>query len=441
MGKSYKLEPFILLVGDIIIFLFSLWTALFVRYFSVPSYEVFMAHILPFSIIFIVWVLVFYIGGLYEKHTLILKSRLPSLLLNIQALNTGIAIAFFYLIPYFNIAPKTNLFLYLVISFPLFLFWRVYGVPHIGFRKKEKAILVGAGEEMKELFYEVNNNPRYNLYFISSVDLNKIDSLDFEEEILNRVYSENVSIVVMDIKNDKVIPILPRLYNLIFYHVRFIDKYKIYEDIFDRVPLSLIGYNWFLENISSASHISYDILKRAMDIIISSVLILVSLVFYPFVWLAIKLSDSGRMFFIQERVGKNNKPIKIIKFRSMTEDKSGDITKVGQFLRKSRLDEIPQLWNVLRGDLSLVGPRPELPDLVKHYEEEIPYYDIRHLIKPGLSGWAQIYHENHPHHKADVSETKMKLSYDLYYLKNRSLLLDLKIALKTLKILLSAAGK
>ena len=109
-------------------------------------------------------------------------------------------------------------------------------------------------------------------------------------------------------------------------------------------------------------------------------------------------------------------------------------------MRKSRIDELPQLWNVLRGDLSLIGPRPELPSLIKHYSEEIPYYNVRHIIKPGLSGWAQLYGE-HGHGEVAIDESRNKLSYDLYYIKNRSLLLDLKIALKTLKILFLFAGR
>ena len=115
------------------------------------------------------------------------------------------------------------------------------------------------------------------------------------------------------------------------------------------------------------------------------------------------------------------------------------VTKVGKFLRMSRLDELPQLWNVLRGDISLIGPRPEFPKAVSEYENQIPYYGVRHIIKPGLSGWAQIYGE-HPHHGIGVSETKNKLSYDLFYIKRRSLLLDLIIALKTIKTLLSKQG-
>jgi len=117
------------------------------------------------------------------------------------------------------------------------------------------------------------------------------------------------------------------------------------------------------------------------------------------------------------------------------------VTRVGKFIRSSRLDELPQLWNVIRGDLSLVGPRPELPQLVDIYDKEIPYYNARHLVKPGLSGWAQIYHEAHPHHAVATEDTRDKLSYDLYYIKNRSLALDAKIILQTFQVLLKRVGR
>jgi len=448
MQIQNKKEPLILFIGDIVVFLISLWVTLAIRYTDIPSQETFTDHLLPFSILFIIWVAVFYIAGLYEKHTLILKSNLPSLLLNTQVANSAIAVLFFYLIPYFGITPKTNIFLYLLVSLALFIFWRVYIVSRLRPEKQEEAIIIGSGEEMKELMTEVNHNSRYSLKFISSIDLEEIDALDFEDEILNTIYSENISTIVIDLKNEKVEPILPRLYNLIFSGVQFIDKYKIYEDIFDRVPLSLVGYNWFLENISSSSHIAYDSLKRAMDMSVSFVLGIISLIVYPFVYIAIKLDDGGPLFTYQERVGKNNKIIKLMKFRTMERDDQGKwgsdnvnkVTRVGAFLRKSRIDELPQLWNVVTGSISLIGPRPEFPEPVKKYEEGIPYYAVRHLIKPGLSGWAQIYHDAHPHHNTDIRETKVKLSYDLYYLKNRSFLLDIKIALKTIKTLLSRSG-
>jgi lipopolysaccharide/colanic/teichoic acid biosynthesis glycosyltransferase len=296
----------------------------------------------------------------------------------------------------------------------------------------------------------VNLHKNYNLHFISSVDLDTVTGLDFQEEIVKRVYAEEVEVIAIDFKNEKVDPILPVLYNLIFSNVNFIDMYKIYEDVFDRIPLSLISYSWFLENISLAPKTTYDLLKRLMDIGIAAVLGVISLIAYPFIIAAIKYEGGGPIFIAQDRIGKNGARVKIFKFRTMTSNDNGVytngksqnvVTKVGEFLRKTRLDELPQLWNVIHGELSLIGPRPELPSLVDEYEKEIPYYGIRHLIKPGLSGWAQLYHDNHPHHGVAVEQTKEKLSYDLYYLKNRSFILDITIALKTIKKLLSRSGK
>ena len=443
-------EPLVLLLGDLFFFLISLWLTLLIRNGEAPSEELFYTHLTPFAVLFAAWVLVFYIAGLYEKHTVILKNRLPSVLARTQLTNSGLAVAFFYLVPFFGITPKTVLFIYLFVSFALILFWRMYGYFFVGRRPVNNAILIGSGEEMKELVNEVNNNPVYNLRFISSVDLNRSDENGFWKEIVAKIYSEGVSVIAIDLANDNVEPILPHLYNMIFSNVNFIDMHKIYEDIFDRVPLSLLRYNWFMENISTTPRAVYDLLKRLMDVSLSFILFAVSLLAYPFVWLFIKLDDGGPLFIVQERIGEGNKIVKILKFRSMSRDDRGDyagakepntVTKVGRFLRKSRIDELPQLINVLKGDLTLIGPRPELPALARKYSEEIPYYNVRHLVRPGLSGWAQIYHDRHPHHGADTEETKNKLSYDLYYIKNRSFLLDIKIALRTLKTLVSMAGR
>ncbi len=450
MSFLNRKEPLILLLGDLGSFIVALWLSLLIRNLEVPSREFFLTHLLPFSILFIVWIFVFYVSGLYEKHTTILKSKLPSILASTQLVNSALAVAFFYLIPFFGITPKIVLFIYLFVSLGLVLSWRIYGYFIIGRGHPNSAILIGSGDEMRELLEEVNNNPIYNLRFVSSVDLNRADEKGFWDEIVSRIYSENVSVVAIDLANENVEPVLPHLYNLIFSKISFVDMHKIYEDIFDRVPLSLLKYNWFLENISTEPRITYDAYKRLMDIAISLPLTLLSLVFYPFVWLAIKLDDGGSIFVRQERIGRRGQIISLFKFRSMerndlnldsdthTENK---ITRVGKFLRDTRIDELPQLWSVLKGEMSLIGPRPELPSGVTHYMKEIPYYNVRHLIKPGLSGWAQIYQEKHPHHGIDVSETATKLSYDLYYIKNRSLLLDMKIALRTIKTLISIAGR
>ena len=391
-------EPIILFAGDLMAFSIALWIALAIRYGSIPSADLLSRHWTPFSFLFLLWTFVFFVAGLYEKHTLVFKGKLPSLILNTQVANSLLAVVFFYLLPSFGITPKIVLAVYLVVSFLLIVLWRVSIVPRFGFRHRENAILIGAGAEMQELKEEMNGNERYNLKFVSSVNLNQLDGIAFQEEVVEKVYSESVTSIVIDLKHEKADVILPSLYNLIFSNVRFLDMYKVYEEVFDRIPLSLVGYNWFLENISFSPHTMYDTLKRMMDIGIASVLGLIALIFYPFVIIAIKLEDNGPAFIMQERIGAGNRIIKLWKFRSMRGSDAGKwvtegddrITRVGKFLRKSRIDELPQLWNIVRGDLSLIGPRPDIVAMGKKLADELPYYTVRNLIKPGLSGWAQI---------------------------------------------------
>lgn len=449
MKTVNKREPLGLFVGDIFIFVISLWLALFIRFGEIPSGQVFINHLLPFSILFIVWCLVFFVAGLYEKHTTNFKNRLPVKVIYTQLFNSFLAVVFFYFIPYFGITPKIILFIYIIISLTLIFSWRIYGQKIFALKSSESAMILGRGEEMNILLQEVNNNPRYGLNFVSSFSLDRLDNIDFQRDIIGEINRSGISVVVVDLQNKKLNENLSHFYNLLFSKVRFVDMNDLYEDIFDRVPLAVINYDWFLKNVSLSTDVTYDIFKRFLDLAVSLVLGIVSLVFYPFVYLAIKLDDRGPIFITQERIGKNNRLVKIFKFRTMSfnDNESGEnkkankITRVGSFLRKSRLDEIPQLWNIWHGDLSLIGPRPELPALAKTYEQEIPYYNVRHLIQPGLSGWAQLYHENHPHQGINIAETRNKLSYDLYYVKNRSLSLDLKIALKTIKTILSRSGR
>lgn len=448
MSVVNKGESGVLFFGDILVLYVSLYLMLFIRFLQFQVSESFNSHLLPFSILFFVWIVVFFIAGLYEKHTSFLHRSLPSILLKTQVTNSIIAVLFFYFIPYFGITPKTNLFIYLVVSSCILIVWRIYIFPYFRPRIKQKAFLIGRGDEMKELREEINKSSYYGFSIDNSINLENLDTVDIQEEVINQVYTKNISVIIIDTRDDAVIPLLPHLYNLMFCNVTFIDMHEIYESIFGRVPLSLVKHGWFLENVRSKPHLMYDALKRLMDVLISILLGLLSLLIYPFVFLAQKIEDGGPVFISQTRVGQNNKQVKIFKFRTMSFNDNGNhdgrvnnVTRVGAFLRKTRIDELPQLWNVVFGDLSLIGPRPEFAEHVKQYSDAVPYYNVRHLIKPGLSGWAQLKHENHPHHGTDVIETRNKLSYDLYYIKNRSFLLDLKIALQTIQILLSQKGK
>jgi lipopolysaccharide/colanic/teichoic acid biosynthesis glycosyltransferase len=148
----------------------------------------------------------------------------------------------------------------------------------------------------------------------------------------------------------------------------------------------------------------------------------------------------------KSRTGKHGKPFLVYKFRSMENlptnvlKETKQVTKVGNFLRKTRIDELPQLWNVLKGDVSLVGPRPETPRLVEEYTLSVPFYNVRHVVRPGLSGWAQIQQHEVPKFGIDIKQTTTKLAYDMYYLEHSSLMTDLAVMLKTIKVLVSKSG-
>ncbi|MFA5736578.1 MAG: sugar transferase [Candidatus Paceibacterota bacterium] len=435
MKLQSKKETIILLLGDLALFNLALWLALFLRTLAWPEEGVFYRHLQPFSVIFLIWILVFYIAGLYGKQTVIFQRRLPRLIFNSLLVNSTIAVVFFYFIPYFGITPKTILFLDLILSFILIFGWRRFFAPNISLTQREKILFTCRGAEVTEIVEEIKNNPRYNIEIADYDDIKKIGS-------------SGVTAVVVDLYDENIHEALKNFYKMIFSGIRFISVHNLYEELFDRELVNVIKEQWFLENISNRPKPVYDALKRLMDATFALVAGLISLLVYPFVYVAIKLDDGGVIFSLQERVGKDGKLVTLIKFRTMKIAYDGakwgegrnEVTKVGKFLRKTRIDELPQLWNVLIGDLSLVGPRPEFADPVALYSQDIPYFNIRHIIKPGLSGWAQIHQDGEPHHGISVNETKVKFAYDLYYIKNRSFWLDVSIALKTIKTLIMRKG-
>lgn len=435
MSINAKESPVVLL-GDVLFFFLALWLTLFVRYFEIPSASLLYNHIVPFSILFVAWIVIYFMAGLYDRHTVLFKKKLPDLILNTQALNVVVAAVFFFSVPYFKITPKTNLVLYLAVSFWLVFLWRAHLYPRLFNRRVRSAILLGAeSKERSELEQEIRGNAKYGL----SIDyVGVMDSSSLA--LLADQFVDRDPVVIADWAHGT--PGAGARISQTFPQDHLVDMAALYEDIFQRTPLSLVSSADISHYAETAvfSH-AFGILKRSIDVVASFIFGLLSLTLYPFVIAAIKYDDGGPAFIVQNRVGLLGRLIRVVKFRSMSVAERERITKVGGFLRRTRLDELPQLWNVFTGDLSLVGPRPELPDLVSLYEQEIPHYNVRHVVKPGLSGWAQIREYDVPRGGvADVIRTEAKLSYDIYYIKNRSLLLDMHIMLKTFKTLMSRSG-
>lgn len=449
MGERTR-ELFTLIIGDIVVFNVALWLTLFFRYLEIPSVERFDIHFSAFLTFTTIWIVVFFILGLYDKHTNLLKRLLLSRILYAQVINVIVAAVLFFVLP-FPIAPKTNLVIYLVVSIALMTSWRLLLVPLLSPRQQHKAILIADGEEAIELVDEINNNDRYNYYFVRIVDSRTLENTpDFENKLLALIEREKINLIVADARSEAIKKFLPSLFDLSFLHFAFtfLDFNWLYEDTFDRVPVRCIQYDWFIANISQSKSAIYDAIKRTIDILGALILLVPALLLFPFIAAAIKLEDKGPLFYTTMRVGQYNKPITIYKLRSKNgRDSSHSAlkselvdTKVGLFLRKTRIDELPQLINVLKGDLSFIGPRPEIPTLAAVYASEVPYYNARHFLKPGLSGWAQINNFDVPRGGIDVERTKVKLSYDLFYLERRSLLLDIHITLKTIATILMRTG-
>lgn len=451
MTSPLKLHTLVIFLGDFLVLAGSLPLTLALRYREIPSEEVLVNHLVPFSVLFIVWIGIFFIAGLYDTHISLERKRIPGAILKVQAVNILLAAVFFFVLP-LDIAPKTNLVLYLIISTVLIASWRLFLYPYVQIGKRSRAIIVGIGSEARTLAKTLNENPHFRFLCVDTFDISQCGSAHNLEEKLSAYLVEHpeVEYIIGDINSPNAPSLAKIYYSLTFlkHDIQFLSIHGVYEEVFHRLPPQMLDEHWVLENVSSGPRHMYDALKRIVDIIGALMLSVVALPICVLAALAIKLFDKGPLFYTAERIGQYNLPIHIIKFRTMTgTDSSTDalkstlqVTPLGAFMRRYRIDELPQLLNVLRGDLSFVGPRPEIPSLAQVYAEAIPYYNIRHFIKPGLSGWAQINNYDVPRGGVDVERTVQKLSFDLFYLKRRSLLLDIEIVLKTITTVISRSG-
>ncbi len=259
---------------------------------------------------------------------------------------------------------------------------------------------------------------------------------------------ERVGKIIVALSERRGVLPYKELLNCRFSGIEVIDAVTFYEQVTGKLKIGDINPDWFIYSNGFAFGNLIRFIKRGLDIILALVGIVLTLPLMFLIAVAIKLESPGEVIFSQVRVGEYGREFKIYKFRSMCQDAEANgpvwaqqddcrVTRVGGFLRKSRLDEIPQLFNVLMGDMSLVGPRPERPEFVVQLDHQIPYYAKRHSLKPGVTGWAQVCYP----YGASVEDSLMKLKYDLYYIKNFSLLFDLKIILETVRIVLFGKGR
>lgn len=432
----------ILFLGDIVVFAVSLWLMLLLRYQGNFEAALIDEHFSAFIPLFAVWLLIFFMAGLYGKRIVLFKSSVLRAIIQTQLFNILLAALFFFTVPV-GIAPKTNLVLYLIISLSLIVFWRFVLFAYISRpRHREAALFIGEGEDMHELAKEVNSNERYPFVATEVVSVSEAQSRVTEFQTLAPEY-----VVVMGSSQEAYVcanEILGAQKNGV---VEFED---LYEEVFERVPLSVLQNEWFTQYASTQESMLYGVCKRLIDIVGGILMALATLILTPLIALLMRFEGPGPVFISQERYGKQGRIVRSYKFRSMRQNKSASgewvveetkdnpVTKLGSFLRRTSLDEFPQCLNVLSGELSLIGPRNDIIGLGKRLGEALPYYHMRYTVTPGITGWAQINQQYEQGHFSpqSVEETKVRLAYDFYYIKNRSLALDIVIALKTFKRML-----
>lgn len=442
----------ILIAGDVALLYAMLALVLFMRYQENMSTELWQKHFWPFTVVFAIWLLVFYISGLYDQRFIKTGINFYTLALRTIAINAVIGIAFFYVFSsrFFSIRPQVVLAVFLVIHTVIYLLWRrFYSTLVLRQTFVQNVLFIGEGKDMDDLVGELHNRPYLGFRVAEVIHASEGSVMERYMDMGELCRKHNIQIIVTSLALYRYADIVNQLYRNLALGISYFDLPTFYERITGKVPVQTIGQLWFLENIFENEKRLYEVIKRGSDIVAALLFSIIGIVLTPFIATAIKLSSPGPVFFRQKRIGRGGKVFQAIKFRSMTigADKSGPqwtqkddprITRVGNILRKLKLDEIPQLINVLRGEMSFIGPRPEQPEFVEQLTQQVPYYNERHLIKPGLTGWAQIHF---PYAGASKEDTLVKLQYDLYYLKNRSLLLDLGIVLKTINIVISRNGR
>ena len=433
-----KLKIFTLFLGDIVALYASLFIALILRY-GPAFYDQFLkSHVVPFTVIFIPWLIIFYIAGLYDLRTLRNGIDFLKILATSIALAAIFAILIFYFVPAFGIAPKTNLFIFIIIFAIIEIIWRrTFNKLTSSGEAPNKIILIGNGTTADDVARVIQENPHLGYAVVERVPENKASATPEMLENIALKANANTIIVPRHLKQET--KLARTLYALFGKGILVVDLASLYERIMRKVPLIDLEETWFLENIEGSARF-YEPLKRAgellfaiiLGILLSPILILIAII--------VKITSPGPVIYRQVRVGKNGKEFMLYKFRTMRSDAERNgaqwaskndarVTAFGKFLRASHLDELPQLRNVIVGDISFVGPRPERPEFVVKLKEQVPYYEVRLLVVPGITGWAQI------NHRADltIDDVRQKLQYDIYYLKNRSFILDCAIALKTIK--------
>lgn len=453
-----RIKKIILLLGDVLLLYVALFCTVVIRYGHTLTYDLWVRHSIPFTFVFCIWIVVFFINNLYAVQFAKNDFKFYGYLVQNLIINALIGFTFFYLAPatLTSLRPLVSLILLLIMYAILFLLWRrTFYTLTASKALTNNLMIIGSNAEAIELSEAIVKNPQlgYALQLMVTFDqtplptslaaIPRIRDLAGIVAIIRQYRIQTIVTVESPTHSPEVTRYLFQTLNL---GIKYYNFPNFYEKLTGKIPVASLERSWFLENISESSRRLYEVAKRMQDILFALTFGIIALPLIPFIAAAITLSSPGPILFKQTRTGKGGKTFLAMKFRSMVnhaeqngpqwaQKNDARVTRVGKFLRKTRLDEIPQFINILKGDMSFVGPRPERPEFVATLAEEIPFYRERLLIKPGLTGWAQINYK----YGDTIDDAMVKLQYDLFYIKNRSFSLDISIILKTINTILNAS--
>jgi len=369
-----------------------------------------------------------------------------------------------YLLVYFtsepNSLPRRGVAFFILFAVILTLLWRLLYIrlftsPHL----LRRVLIIGAGKAGETLVKVIEEQwpPPFKVVGLIDDDVHKQGNsigsfpvLGNSDSLIEQVEEHQITDLILAISGEMKGTMFQSILHAQEMGINLSLMPQVYEELLTRVPIFLLEAEWIVRSFVEKTHTStlFQLSKSLLDFSGGLIGTLIMLAFYPFISLGILLESGFPIFFTQERLGRGGQTYKIIKFRTMERDAEKDgiprmaeqnderVTRFGWFLRKTHLDELPQFVNVLRGEMSLVGPRAERPQMVELFQKEIPFYRARLLVKPGITGWAQVNFG----YAGNVFDTAIKLEYDLYYIEHRNLLMDIMIILRTIGTIIGFKG-
>lgn len=452
MFLRYKEKLFFLVLSDLAAMLIGFTIALALGLKSPMTLSAFLFYRWGLFTLVIFTLLVFFILDIYALY------KMPERFLH-QTIIIGLGLALSAVLTTFTFffgrhaVPRAVFILFYLFSFIFIIFFRYVISKRTLSLIYWRALLIGDGERSLEVAGIINSRKYLHSEVVGYLSDDPAAQAGGEATYLGTVenmpsITERRNVNQIIVTSEKIDDhLMGLMLECMKKKVKVSDSKKVIEEITGRVPIGHLSDHWFILELSSIDKRYFWYAKRAADIVVALLGLCFSAPLFPLVAIMIKLNSPGPVFYRQTRVGRGNRPFRVWKLRTMAKDADKNnvlwttanddrITRIGWLLRKVRIDEVPQLINVLKGEMSLIGPRPEALSLVELYKKEIPYYLERHMVTPGMTGWAQINYR----YGNSIEDTRQKLMFDFYYIKNRSWALDSMILLRTIRIVLTGRG-